>query len=94
MQPEPEISIVEDYTRLFPEGGHDGLIAVGGGSAIDIAKGVTAFVGHDGPLAEMFCVDLVRRKGPALIAIPTTAGTGSEVTFRYCDVVRCTVWLK
>lgn len=80
VKPEPEISIVEDCTRAYRDGGHDGLIGVGGGSAIDIAKGVAAFAGHEGPLAELFGVDLVRRKGPPLIAIPTTAGTGSEVT--------------
>jgi alcohol dehydrogenase class IV len=80
VKPEPEISIVEDCTRAYREGGHDGLIGVGGGSAIDIAKGVAAFAGHEGPLAELFGVDQVKRKGPPLIAIPTTAGTGSEVT--------------
>ncbi|MDC6381486.1 iron-containing alcohol dehydrogenase [Pseudomonas graminis] len=80
VKPEPEISIVEDCTRAYREGDHDGLIGVGGGSAIDIAKGVAAFASHEGPLAELFGVDLVKRKGPPLIAIPTTAGTGSEVT--------------
>ncbi|WP_095101146.1 iron-containing alcohol dehydrogenase [Pseudomonas sp. Irchel 3A5] len=80
VKPEPEISIVEDCTVAYRQGGHDGLIGLGGGSAIDIAKGVAAFVGHDGPLGELFGVDQVWRKGPPLIAIPTTAGTGSEVT--------------
>ena len=80
VKPEPEIAIVEDCTRAYRKGNHDGLIAVGGGSAIDIAKGVAALAGHEGPLAELFGVDLVKRKGPVLIAIPTTAGTGSEVT--------------
>ena len=80
VKPEPEISIVEDCTAAYRRGGHDGLIGLGGGSAIDIAKGVAAFVGHDGPLADLFGVDQVKRKGPPLIAIPTTAGTGSEVT--------------
>ena len=78
VKPEPEIAIVEDCTRIYREGGHDGLIAVGGGSAIDIAKGVAVFAEYEGPLAELFGVDLVKRKGPVLIAIPTTAGTGSE----------------
>jgi alcohol dehydrogenase len=80
VQPEPEIAIVEDCARVYRAGGHDGLIGVGGGSAIDIAKSVAAYVGHDGKLEELFGVDLVTRKGPPLIAIPTTAGTGSEVT--------------
>ncbi|TRX75064.1 iron-containing alcohol dehydrogenase [Pseudomonas mangiferae] len=80
VQPEPEIAIVETCTRAYREGGHDGLIGVGGGSALDIAKSVAAFAGYDGPLADLFGVDQVPRKGPPLIAIPTTAGTGSEVT--------------
>ncbi|MGC1329760.1 iron-containing alcohol dehydrogenase [Pseudomonas sp.] len=80
VQPEPEIAIVEDCMQVYRQGGHDGLIGVGGGSAIDIAKSVAAYAGHDGPLAALFGVDLVQRKGPPLIAIPTTAGTGSEVT--------------
>ncbi len=80
VQPEPEIGLVEDCTRAYREGGHDGLIGLGGGSAIDIAKGVAAFAGHEGALADLFGVNQVARKGPPLIAIPTTAGTGSEVT--------------
>lgn len=80
VQPEPEIAIVEDCARVYRAGGHDGLIGVGGGSAIDIAKSVAAYADHDGKLEELFGVDLVTRKGPPLIAIPTTAGTGSEVT--------------
>lgn len=78
--PDPEIAIVEDCMRVYREGGHDGLIGVGGGSAIDIAKSVAAYAGYHGALADLFGVDQVPRKGPPLIAIPTTAGTGSEVT--------------
>lgn len=80
VEPEPEIAIVEACAKVYRDGGHDGLIGVGGGSAIDIAKAVAGYVGHDGALEELFGVDQVKRKGPPLIAIPTTAGTGSEVT--------------
>ncbi len=80
VQPEPEIAIVQACTQAYRVGGHDGLIGLGGGSAIDIAKAVAAFAGHEGALEELFGVDQVQRKGPPLIAIPTTAGTGSEVT--------------
>jgi alcohol dehydrogenase class IV len=80
VKPEPEIAIVEDCTQAYRQGEHDGLIGVGGGSAIDIAKSVAAYAGHEGKLEELFGVDQVKRKGPPLIAIPTTAGTGSEVT--------------
>lgn len=80
VEPEPEIAIVEACAKVYRDGGHDGLIGVGGGSAIDIAKAVAGYVGHDGALEELFGVDQIKRKGPPLIAIPTTAGTGSEVT--------------
>ncbi len=78
--PDPEIAIVEDCMRAYREGGHDGLIGLGGGSAIDIAKSVGAYAGYHGTLEDLFGIDQVPRKGPPLIAIPTTAGTGSEVT--------------
>ncbi|HBX56947.1 MAG TPA: alcohol dehydrogenase, partial [Pseudomonas sp.] len=77
VEPEPEIAIVEACANAYRTGGHDGLIGVGGGSAIDIAKAVAGYVGHDGALEELFGVDQIKRKGPPLIAIPTTAGTGS-----------------
>lgn len=80
VKPDPEIAIVEDCMQAYCDGGHDGLIGVGGGSAIDIAKSVAAYAGYHGALEDLFGVDQVPRKGPPLIAIPTTAGTGSEVT--------------
>lgn len=80
VQPDPEIAIVEDCMQVYREGGHDGLIGLGGGSAIDIAKSVGAYAGYHGALEDLFGIDVVPRKGPPLIAIPTTAGTGSEVT--------------
>ncbi|NBF13315.1 iron-containing alcohol dehydrogenase [Pseudomonas sp. Fl4BN1] len=80
VQPDPEIAIVEDCMQVYREGGHDGLIGLGGGSAIDIAKSVAAYAGYHGALEDLFGIDQVPRKGPPLIAIPTTAGTGSEVT--------------
>jgi 4-hydroxybutyrate dehydrogenase len=61
----------------------DGLIALGGGSAIDCAKGVAIAATHDGPLKTYATIEggspLITERVPPLIAIPTTAGTGSEV---------------
>jgi 4-hydroxybutyrate dehydrogenase len=61
----------------------DGLIALGGGSAIDCAKGVAIAATHDGPLKTYATIEggspLITDRVPPLIAIPTTAGTGSEV---------------
>jgi 4-hydroxybutyrate dehydrogenase len=61
----------------------DGLIAVGGGSAIDCAKGVAIAATHAGPLTHYATIEggsarITERVAP-LIAVPTTAGTGSEV---------------
>ncbi|WP_270180263.1 iron-containing alcohol dehydrogenase [Alkalihalobacillus sp. CinArs1] len=80
VKPDPELTIVEECTKRFTEGNHDALIAIGGGSAIDIAKSVSAYSGYDGPLSELFGTGLVPEKGAPIIALPTTAGTGSEVT--------------
>ncbi|TSE32329.1 1,3-propanediol dehydrogenase [Tepidimonas thermarum] len=61
----------------------DGLIALGGGSAIDCAKGVAIAVTHDGPLKTCATIEggapRITDRVPPLIAVPTTAGTGSEV---------------
>jgi hypothetical protein len=61
----------------------DGLIAVGGGSAIDCAKGVAIAATHEGPLTSYATIEggsarITERAAP-LIAVPTTSGTGSEV---------------
>ena len=80
VKPDPELTIVEECTTMFMEENHDALIAIGGGSAIDIAKGVSAYAGYEGTLGDLFGTDLVPHKGAPIIAIPTTAGTGSEVT--------------
>jgi len=80
VQPEPEIQLVAECCNQFKTNDHDGLIAVGGGSAIDIAKAVSAVAHQDANIESLFGTDLVPAKGPPVIAIPTTAGTGSEVT--------------
>jgi 4-hydroxybutyrate dehydrogenase len=61
----------------------DGLIAVGGGSAIDCAKGVAIAATHEGPLTRYATIEggsgLITDRAAPLIAVPTTSGTGSEV---------------
>ncbi|OUV67245.1 MAG: alcohol dehydrogenase [Gammaproteobacteria bacterium TMED133] len=78
--PEPEVYLVGDCNQQFCDEACDGLIAVGGGSAIDIAKAVSAVFAYTGRVEELFGIGLVPQKGPPVIAVPTTAGTGSEVT--------------
>jgi 4-hydroxybutyrate dehydrogenase len=74
---------VHQAARVFRDQRCDGLIAVGGGSSIDLAKGVAIAATHDGPLVGFATIEggsarITERVAP-LIAVPTTAGTGSEV---------------
>jgi alcohol dehydrogenase len=58
----------------------DGVIAVGGGSSMDVAKVVAVLLGGDQPLAQLYGVGQVVGERLPLLLVPTTAGTGSEVT--------------
>ena len=78
--------IEEDVTQsaaMYRAAGCDGVIGLGGGSAIDVAKAVVVMARHEGRLADLEAQagGMDRMKGPydPIIAIPTTAGTGSEV---------------
>ena len=80
-QPNPTTSNVEEALKLYLENKCDTIIAIGGGSALDCAKGVGARAAYPKKaLKKMAGVLKVIKKIPTLIAIPTTAGTGSETT--------------
>ncbi len=75
---------VDDGVAAYRAGGHDGVIAFGGGSALDAAKAVALMVGQDRPLWDFEDVgdnfQRVKVEGMVpVVAVPTTAGTGSEV---------------
>jgi len=75
---------VSDGVVAYKAGGHDGVIAFGGGSGLDVAKAVALMVGQDRPIFDFEDVGdnwtRVDTSGVApVIAVPTTAGTGSEV---------------
>ena len=79
----PTEAAVRAAAALYQSSGCDGLIAVGGGSAIDCAKGVAIAATHEGPLTTYATIEggslkITERAAP-LIAVPTTSGTGSEV---------------
>jgi 4-hydroxybutyrate dehydrogenase len=79
----PTEAAVRAAASLYKASGCDGLIAVGGGSAIDCAKGVAIAATHDEPLTNYATIQggslkITDRAAP-LIAVPTTSGTGSEV---------------
>jgi alcohol dehydrogenase class IV len=79
----PTEAAVRAAVAVCREHGCDGLIAVGGGSSIDLAKGVAIAATHDGPLAHYATIEggspRIGSQVLPLIAVPTTAGTGSEV---------------
>lgn len=79
----PTEAAVRAAVAAYKANGCDGLIAVGGGSAIDCAKGVAIAATHEGPLTHYATIEggsprITDRAAP-LIAVPTTSGTGSEV---------------
>ncbi len=80
-QPNPTVANVEEALKLYHKNGCDALIAIGGGSSMDCAKAVGARVAYPKrSVNKMGGILRVLRRLPTLIAIPTTAGTGSEVT--------------
>ena len=79
--PNPTIDNIEDALTLYKSSGCEGIIAFGGGSPMDCAKGVAARVAQPGKTLSQLKGQLKIRKAiPPLVAIPTTAGTGSETT--------------
>jgi choline dehydrogenase len=81
VQPNPDIALVDGAAEIYAEAGCDGLVGLGGGSSLDTAKSIGVVARHGGSIRdyESGQGELARRI-PPLVAIPTTAGTGSEVT--------------
>jgi 4-hydroxybutyrate dehydrogenase len=81
--PNPTEAAVLEATEAFRAAGCDGIVAIGGGSSIDLAKGVALLATHPGPLIDYAAVhggvERITSRVVPTIAIPTTAGTGSEV---------------
>jgi alcohol dehydrogenase class IV len=77
---EPTVDFVNEGVKSYREGGCDFLLAVGGGSAIDTAKAISVMATNGGAIEDFKGANKVAKPGAPLIAVPTTAGTGSEVT--------------
>lgn len=79
--PNPTVDNVESACKVYREENCDCIITIGGGSAMDCAKAAGARISNPGkPVERMRGLLKIRKKLPLLIAIPTTAGTGSETT--------------
>jgi alcohol dehydrogenase class IV len=80
VEPDPTFAQVEAGLAQLEREGCDAVLAVGGGSPMDASKMIAALATNDGPLGKLEGLLKVRRAPMPLYAIPTTAGTGSEVT--------------
>lgn len=80
VEADPRYEIVADCVDKIRSEDADLIIGFGGGSPIDIAKVSAVMTTNEGPISEYFGIDLVPQAGLPTIIIPTTAGTGSEVT--------------
>ena len=77
----PGVELVDAGAAEYRTQGCDGLVAIGGGSSIDTAKGIGVVAAHDGSIVDYeWGHSPIRSRIPPMIAVPTTAGTGSEVT--------------
>jgi len=77
---EPSMEYTDEGLKAYREAKADFLIAVGGGSPIDAAKAIGALATNEGKVTDFMGANKIPKPGAPLIAIPTTAGTGSEVT--------------
>lgn len=83
VEPNPPVRSVAAGSALYKDTNCDGLIAVGGGSSMDTAKGIGVEIAHNGSVLEYEAAEgkkPLENRIPPLTTIPTTAGTGSEVT--------------
>jgi alcohol dehydrogenase class IV len=78
--PDPTTAVIETGARVIENGDFDSLVAIGGGSSIDTAKGMSVLAANSGRIGDYKVPQDIPKAGLPLIAIPTTAGTGSEVT--------------
>lgn len=87
-----EHEIAAAYTRYVEEA-CDVVVAIGGGSAMDAAKGVAILAGNGGRILDYGGVDQVQDRIPPMLMIPTTSGTGADVS-QFCIVTDTTRHVK
>lgn len=78
--PEPATDVVEDTAEVARKGNFDVIVGLGGGSIMDVAKMASALMTNPGKTKDYFGKEKVPHRGKPTIMIPTTAGTGAEMT--------------
>src|SRR5688572_7562102 len=81
VQPNPTVGNVESGQAFYVTERCDGIVGLGGGSAMDAAKGIGIVASNGGEIADYTGREQVPMELPPLVCLPTTCGTGSEVTF-------------
>jgi len=81
VEPEPRIELADEGAALCLKNKCDSVIGIGGGSAMDVAKAISVIAANKGAAVDYLGLNKVPKPGLPKIMIPTTAGTGSEVTF-------------
>ena len=79
-EPEPSASAVNNVCAAVRSGGFDCIVGLGGGSSLDSAKLAAALAVNDGDIRDYLGTDLIPKPSLPMVMIPTTSGTGSEVT--------------
>lgn len=80
-EPEPPLELADEGTKLALKKKCDGVVGIGGGSAMDLAKAIAVLAANKGKAEDYLGLNRVPGPGLPKIMVPTTAGTGSEVTF-------------
>jgi alcohol dehydrogenase class IV len=80
VEPDPRYEIVADCVKMAESARAQMLVGIGGGSPMDITKTAAIMLTNKGPIGAYFGINLIPNPGLPTILIPTTAGTGSEVT--------------
>lgn len=80
VEPDPRYEIVNDCVEMIEKEKAELVIGFGGGSSMDIAKAAAVMAVNKGQISEYFGIDQIPEPGLPTLMVPTTAGTGSEVT--------------
>ena len=81
IDPEPGLKLADEGAEIAKKMGADCVVGVGGGSAMDVAKAISILVTNGGKAQDYLGLGKIKKPGLAKIMVPTTAGTGAEVTF-------------
>lgn len=81
IDPEPGLQLADSGLAIAKEKGCDCVIGVGGGSAMDVAKAISILLTNGGKASDYIGLGKIKKKGVPKIMVPTSSGTGAEVTF-------------